>query len=140
MGYNTTVVVLNDALDAIRDDPEFGKKLYHAILASYDVLVKVGGNRGEVVPDEPPPPKGRTTAAVRQAVRESGRGPARGPYYVSARGSWVHCNAAQVIESHHDAESFIQEMVDYYSGAKEQNLGNGFAFQWLQRAKARNYR
>lgn len=32
MGYNTTVVVLNDALDQIRDDPDFGRKLYEAIL------------------------------------------------------------------------------------------------------------
>lgn len=34
MGFNTTVVVLNDALDQIRDDPEFGKKLYDAVLKS----------------------------------------------------------------------------------------------------------
>ena len=27
MGWNTTVVVLNDALDQIKNDPEFGKKL-----------------------------------------------------------------------------------------------------------------
>lgn len=32
MGYNTTVVVLNDALGSIKDDPEFGKKLVSAIL------------------------------------------------------------------------------------------------------------
>ena len=75
MGYNTTVVVLNDALDQIRDDPEFGQKLYDAILrvqrgkpvdvsagyhcnaatviethhADYKVLVEVGGNYGRVV-------------------------------------------------------------------------------------------
>lgn len=31
MGYNTTVVVYNDALDQIANDPEFGKKLVAAI-------------------------------------------------------------------------------------------------------------
>lgn len=31
MGYNTTVVVLNDALSSIENDPEFGKKLVAAI-------------------------------------------------------------------------------------------------------------
>jgi len=31
MGYNATVVVYNDALDAIEKDPEFGKKLAAAI-------------------------------------------------------------------------------------------------------------
>ena len=34
MGYNTTVVVLNDALGDIEKDPEFGKKLAQAISAS----------------------------------------------------------------------------------------------------------
>lgn len=34
MGFNSTIVVMNDALDQIRDDPEFGKKLYYAILES----------------------------------------------------------------------------------------------------------
>jgi predicted Fe-Mo cluster-binding NifX family protein len=32
MGYNTTVIVLNDALDMIRDDPKFGERLYYAVL------------------------------------------------------------------------------------------------------------
>lgn len=32
MGYNTTVVVMNDALDAIAKDPEFGEKLKSTIL------------------------------------------------------------------------------------------------------------
>lgn len=31
MGYNTTVVVINDALDQIEKDPEFGRKLARAI-------------------------------------------------------------------------------------------------------------
>ena len=31
MGYNTTVVVMNDALGTIKDDPEFGKNLHDAI-------------------------------------------------------------------------------------------------------------
>lgn len=31
MGYNTTVVVLNDALDAIESDPQFGARLAAAI-------------------------------------------------------------------------------------------------------------
>lgn len=34
MGFNTTVVIMNDALDQIRDDPEFGKRLYDAVLKS----------------------------------------------------------------------------------------------------------
>lgn len=33
MGWNTTVIVLNDAIDMIRDDPNFGKNLYYAVLA-----------------------------------------------------------------------------------------------------------
>lgn len=32
MGYNTTMIVLNDALDQIRNDKEFGKKVYEASL------------------------------------------------------------------------------------------------------------
>jgi hypothetical protein len=78
MGFNSTVVVMNDALDMIRDDPQFGERLYRAVLevgrgkpvdvsahtkrgihcnaatvveshhADYDVFVKVGGNYGEV--------------------------------------------------------------------------------------------
>lgn len=79
MGYNTTVVFMNDSIDVIKNDPKFGEKLYKAILmvqrgqpvdvmatdgkfvcpnaatvieshhADYDVLVKVGGNTGTVV-------------------------------------------------------------------------------------------
>jgi hypothetical protein len=33
MGFNTTVVVYNDALDAIKKDPEFGRKLSEACMA-----------------------------------------------------------------------------------------------------------
>lgn len=32
MGYNTTMVILNDALHLIREDKEFGKKVYDAAL------------------------------------------------------------------------------------------------------------
>ncbi len=32
MGYNTTVLVINDALGEIENDPQFGKKLVAAIL------------------------------------------------------------------------------------------------------------
>ena len=31
MGYNTTLIVLNDALEEIKGDPEFGKKVAEAI-------------------------------------------------------------------------------------------------------------
>lgn len=34
MGYNTTVVVINDALDYIAEDPLFGKRLAEAIKAA----------------------------------------------------------------------------------------------------------
>jgi hypothetical protein len=36
MGYNTTVLVLNDALGEIARDPEFGKKLAEAIGSAGD--------------------------------------------------------------------------------------------------------
>lgn len=42
MGYNTTVIVLNDALDQIAKDPEFGKKLA-------DAITRVTGPRSEPV-------------------------------------------------------------------------------------------
>lgn len=32
MGYNTTVIILNDALDQIKKDPLFAEKLYDACL------------------------------------------------------------------------------------------------------------
>lgn len=76
MGWNTTVVVLNDALDQIEKDPLFGKKLAQAIRdlhdpkgwrdvsagnhcnaaeviethhADYNVLVSIGGNTGKII-------------------------------------------------------------------------------------------
>ena len=78
MGFNSTVIVLNDALDQIEKDPYFGKNLAKAILrvgcygnkvdiqsgnhckaatviethhADYYEYIKVGGNYGEVVKD-----------------------------------------------------------------------------------------
>lgn len=81
MGYNTTVVVMNDALGEIAEDREFGARLARAIRevqrgkpvdvpahgkhgvhcnaatviethhADYDVLVRVGGNVGRVEPN-----------------------------------------------------------------------------------------
>jgi len=82
MGYNTTVVIMNDALGAIGDDPDFGKHLRAAVLraiskkdcpvhvgalghstaalviethhADFEVLVRVGGNHGNVVNDTTP--------------------------------------------------------------------------------------
>lgn len=72
MGLNTVVMVLNDHLYRIRDDPQFGRKLYDAICsfphadpfeylhgsakvisvahADYDQFVRVGGNTGSVLP------------------------------------------------------------------------------------------
>jgi len=72
MGCNTTILVLNDALDQIENDPDFGKNLVRAILtldreggnvsagnhvnaatviethhADGNMVVVVGGNRGE---------------------------------------------------------------------------------------------
>jgi len=67
MGFNTTVVVLNDALGSIQRDTTFGEKLASAILQ-----VALGK-----------------------------------PVDVSAGG---HCNAAQVVESHH-ADSLIPILV-----------------------------
>lgn len=73
MGFNTTVVILNDGLHDIKKDKDFGKKLYDAISdfqgrpitlysghgnvgaviethhASHDVLISVGGNTGEII-------------------------------------------------------------------------------------------
>jgi hypothetical protein len=33
MGFNSTVVILNDALNAIREDKDFGHKVYDAVCA-----------------------------------------------------------------------------------------------------------
>jgi hypothetical protein len=37
MGYNTTLIILNDALHEIKDDKDFGAKVYHA-------AIRVSGN------------------------------------------------------------------------------------------------
>lgn len=82
MGFNTTVMVLNDALSQIEQDPEFGQRLVAAILrvrpgkplsvaahgkhsihcnaalviethhASHEVKVAIGGNTGRVIRDD----------------------------------------------------------------------------------------
>ncbi len=75
MGWNTTAVILNDGLDQIERDPDFGKNLAHAVLelnvkkpqyvragnhcnavmlvehhhADHMVLVLVGRNQGTVI-------------------------------------------------------------------------------------------
>ena len=57
MGFNTTVVVLNDALNYIEEDPDFGKKLAAAIrgmalpsnMRSRDVPAGHHGNAATVV-------------------------------------------------------------------------------------------
>lgn len=82
MGWNTTVVIMNDALGAIGNDPDFGKNLANAVCkavskkdcpvrvgalghstaalviethhADVEVLVRVGGNQGNVVNDTTP--------------------------------------------------------------------------------------
>lgn len=92
MGYNTTVVIMNDALEAIGRDHEFGKNLRQAILkavsakecpvrvgslghstaakviethhADVDVLVRVGGNQGVVVETMMRQQKSETTIGI----------------------------------------------------------------------------
>lgn len=79
MGFNTTIVILNDSLNEIREDKDFGEKLYGAIMenwqtkkpttifangkngvgdcgvvitqyhSSADIMIRVGGNTGEVI-------------------------------------------------------------------------------------------
>lgn len=46
MGYNSTVVVMNDAMTAIEKDPEFGKKLVQAILSQHGKNVPVDISSG----------------------------------------------------------------------------------------------
>ena len=36
MGYNSVLVVMNDALDMIRNDPEFGERVYQSTLSVRD--------------------------------------------------------------------------------------------------------
>lgn len=38
MGFQTTVLVKNDCLDAIRDDKEFGKKVHDAVIQGWGHL------------------------------------------------------------------------------------------------------
>jgi predicted Zn-ribbon and HTH transcriptional regulator len=75
MGMNSVLIVLNDHLDSIARDPEFGAKVADAVMnygrdrflshagargfgvvsvahADYDQLVRVGGNRGELLDAE----------------------------------------------------------------------------------------
>lgn len=47
MGYNTTVVILNDALGEIATDPEFGKRLADAIAQARRGKPVVVGAHGE---------------------------------------------------------------------------------------------
>lgn len=56
MGYNTGIILLNDGIHNIRDDKEFGKKLYDAVSGfclspKYrdNTLYSGNGNVGEVV-------------------------------------------------------------------------------------------
>lgn len=79
MGFNTTIVIYNDALPYIKDDKNFGSTLYDAIMencttkdktpffsslgngsrqagtvieqhhSSIDVTVKIGGNTGVII-------------------------------------------------------------------------------------------
>ena len=69
MGYNTTVIILNDHLSDIRSDLEFGQKLAHAIQesfvespvdmsvakvitsqhADYETVIVMHGNTGKVL-------------------------------------------------------------------------------------------
>lgn len=74
MGFNTTIVIYNDALLDIKEDEDFGSELYEAIMenvgtnkpvdlfagsrhagrvieqhhSSFDVLIRVGGNTGTI--------------------------------------------------------------------------------------------
>lgn len=54
MGFNSTIIILNDCLHAIRDDKEFGQKIWDAVNKSYAdqdcvTLYSKNGNCGEVV-------------------------------------------------------------------------------------------
>jgi hypothetical protein len=78
MGYNTTVIVLNDALGEIENDPEFGRKLAKAIRAQE--------NQSLYVELHPEGHRMRTAVDV-------------------TAGS--HANAASVIEQHHSSETAL---------------------------------
>ena len=75
MGFNTTIVIYNDSLNEIKNDKDFGMKLYNAIIDNWssnkpqvifsgnstagyvieqhhsniDVIVEVGGNIGKKI-------------------------------------------------------------------------------------------
>ena len=79
MGFNTTIVIYNDALNSIKNDKNFGATLYDAIMENYqtnqnetfftsfgngsqtagqvieqhhssgNVLIEVGGNTGTII-------------------------------------------------------------------------------------------
>lgn len=78
MGMNTTVIVLNDALHEIENDPEFGRKLVKAI--------KQQENQALYVELHPNGIKMRKSVDV-------------------TAGS--HANAASVIEQHHSSETAL---------------------------------
>jgi hypothetical protein len=46
MGYNTTVIVNNDALNEIRDDKNFGEKVYNAALGITNERKPIGVDSG----------------------------------------------------------------------------------------------
>lgn len=99
MGYNTTVVVMNDAVDSIKHDPEFGKHLAEAIMKNagtnrhIDVssgpnvnaatvieshhadglaIVAVGGNYGEVISNQWNCSNTNKEKILREMAREMG--------------------------------------------------------------------
>jgi hypothetical protein len=79
MGYNATLVVMVDALDAIKNDPEFGKKLADAIqhVAAYQHSDHFRYGQGDVA--------------------------------AHSKNGGIHTNAATVIEVHHaDHDIFVR--------------------------------
>jgi len=98
MGFNTTVVVLNDALVDIERDPEFGRKLSQAVMSV---------RRGEPVDV---PAMGHVNAAT---VIETHH--ADGTVLVSVGGNYGHVQAYSSGYSHHkpeDAERMCRDWAD----------------------------